>query len=273
MPSDNSSQSTRRRWLKGTAALGTGVLVAGCGGSGDGTEPGTGTSGDGTSQDTPNTTSPTPPQSVDKYFTHPAWYGLTDSNFNIFGETFNLWLGAAEIFERLAYMSRQDHKPYPQALKSYEVGDKAMTMNLREGLSWHSGQSFTAQDVANHIRLLRLFGPPYAGFESDKGVEVVDEHTLKWHFKSGTNTNMAYYSMLELNYYHVATHPELHKEFIERERDATTDEARSSIRNDLAQFVISSEDAVETIGNGPLQMVKANQQELILEPYPDSPSL
>ncbi|RPF50039.1 peptide-binding protein [Aquisalibacillus elongatus] len=103
----------------------------------------------------------------------------------------------------------------PQLAEDWEANDDQteLTMYLREGVTWHDGEEFNAEDViytytaiaspgyteAGGIRT--TFVQPLVGYEefssgeadTFEGVEMVDEYTVKFHFAE-PNVNPVYYA-------------------------------------------------------------------------------
>lgn len=78
----------------------------------------------------------------------------------------------------------------PALATSYEVADddKTWTINLRQGVKWHDGVEFTAEDVkftfasAMDPDLASNFGAFVADIiESPDNIEIVDDYTVKFH--------------------------------------------------------------------------------------------
>ncbi|MCI0508939.1 peptide/nickel transport system substrate-binding protein [Chromohalobacter marismortui] len=78
----------------------------------------------------------------------------------------------------------QDFEFEPRLATSWEqIDDTTLQMKLRKGVEFHSGNAFTAKDVAWTVERLKRSADFKAIFEPIDRVEVVDEHTVKFHTK------------------------------------------------------------------------------------------
>lgn len=106
------------------------------------------------------------------------------------------------IYESLV---RQDQnlewEPFLAKSWYYENDHKTLVFELNEGITWHDGQPFTANDVKftyevighpdytgsrRNVSVANLVGiDEYMSGEADElvGIEVVDDHTIKFHFQ------------------------------------------------------------------------------------------
>ncbi|WP_313815155.1 ABC transporter substrate-binding protein [Citricoccus sp.] len=90
---------------------------------------------------------------------------------------------SAQILDPLIFLS-QDYEMTPGLAESWELSDDGLdlTLVLREGVTWHDGEPFTAEDVAfnfEEIVPLQSFGAQIG--ERLESAEVVDEHTVVLH--------------------------------------------------------------------------------------------
>ncbi|MCW4151864.1 ABC transporter substrate-binding protein [Halomonas sp. 18H] len=84
----------------------------------------------------------------------------------------------------------------PRLATSWEqVDDTTLRMSLREGVEFHSGNAFTAQDVVWTIERLKRSPDFKAIFEPIESVTAVDEHTVE------INTHQSYPLLLNLATY------------------------------------------------------------------------
>jgi peptide/nickel transport system substrate-binding protein len=92
---------------------------------------------------------------------------------------------AANIYSGLLKMNQKTMEPEPDLAKSWEVSPDGLTytFHLRDNVTWHKGYGkFTAKDVKYSIE--RILDPKTKSrlredYSSVKGVEVVDDYTVK----------------------------------------------------------------------------------------------
>lgn len=106
--------------------------------------------------------------------TEPA--NLDPRNYNFTAGTFAV---AWQIFEPLVYHDTRTDELIPGLAESWEqIDPTTYEFKLRQGVAWHDGEPFTAEDVA--WTLTR--GPrPIQEFvlDPDRPVEVLDDHTVR----------------------------------------------------------------------------------------------
>ncbi|AGT08461.1 ABC transporter substrate-binding protein [Paracoccus aminophilus] len=79
-----------------------------------------------------------------------------------------------------------DLKPVPQLATAWSVSDDGLTYDftLREGVKWHDGQPFTAEDVAWSIKTIKEVHPRGRNtFLNLESIEVVDPLHVRLHLK------------------------------------------------------------------------------------------
>jgi peptide/nickel transport system substrate-binding protein len=173
------------------------------------------------------------------------------------------------MFERLVQFVPETLEYEPWLAKEWSKDGDTATITIKEGYSWHSGQDLTAQDLANHFRIGKIGGLGIWDFIDS--VETDDEYTVQFNL-SAASTNPTVVLNAALNHL-IYTHPELHKEFLERQQDATTEEERNKISQDLLQFKISPEDAYESAGNGIVQLVNTTPTSATFDRYEKHPEI
>ncbi|MFC0408524.1 ABC transporter substrate-binding protein [Roseomonas elaeocarpi] len=92
---------------------------------------------------------------------------------------------ASHIFEALVDRTAEG-KPVPALAESWKlIDDKTWEFKLRQGVKWHNGQDFTAEDVAYSIdRVPNVVNSPgsYSTYiKAIERVEIVDPHTIRFH--------------------------------------------------------------------------------------------
>lgn len=101
---------------------------------------------------------------------------LDPRNYNYTAGTFAV---AWQIFEPLVYHDTRTDELIPGLAESWQqVDPTTYEFKLRQGVTWHDGEPFTAEDVAWTLtrgpRPIQEFG-----LNQDKPVEVVDDHTIR----------------------------------------------------------------------------------------------
>lgn len=87
---------------------------------------------------------------------------------------------SAQLFDTLIMLS-DDYQLTPGLAESWEVSEDGLelTLKIRQGVSWHDGEPFTAEDVKfnfDEIVPLQVYGGPLA--ERIESTEVVDDSTV-----------------------------------------------------------------------------------------------
>ncbi|MBL0888339.1 ABC transporter substrate-binding protein [Myceligenerans indicum] len=72
-----------------------------------------------------------------------------------------------------------DGEIQPVLATEWELTDEALTLTLREGVTFHDGTPFDAEAVKTNIETVKNTPGPYAGpFQVIDSIDVVDEHTV-----------------------------------------------------------------------------------------------
>ena len=95
-------------------------------------------------------------------------YSLTASTFAV------VW----QIYEPLVYHDTRDDSLIPGLAESWEqLSDTSYQFNLRQGVTWHDGEPFTADDVVwSYSRTPNRIAQ--YGLDPENPVEVIDDHTI-----------------------------------------------------------------------------------------------
>jgi len=183
--SDEESNYDRRSVLKGGAAVTAGI-IAGCSGGGDGAGAGGGDGGDDTPTEEPggdgevttevtqedgetvlNVMTSQPNETLDPHDTG----GIPDSHV------------IYHSIENLIFRNDQGELIPALATDWGREEDGRFRFQLREGVEWHNGDEFTAEDVAFSVRRIVDDDLGYASTRKSyipgvTGAEIVDEYTV-----------------------------------------------------------------------------------------------
>ncbi|MFD1509299.1 ABC transporter substrate-binding protein [Lacimonas salitolerans] len=96
-------------------------------------------------------------------------------------------LVAGDIYESLLRYDT-DLNPQPSLAESWEISDDALTytFNLREGVKWHDGEDFTAEDVVFSVDefLRETHARLRVSLEHVESVTALDDHTVEFKLKN-----------------------------------------------------------------------------------------
>jgi peptide/nickel transport system substrate-binding protein len=241
---------SRRKLLLAAGAAGIGGL-AGCSQGGNGGNGGSGGKG-----------------RVDPILDEAQDTGLPPKDFNwnpFAAESFNGNVGGW-VFEWGSVLFQEDGKLRPWGYKSWSYDEKqnVFTTKVRDDLKQWNGNAFTAEDVYAYDELFRLQSPESSQY---KHIELVDDSTINYHLKKPINPNIyANYNLVTTFYEGKDTW----QPWIERYRDATTQQAREKVTKDLKQFTISNKEFMEKgLGTGVFQLQEVSDVSATLKRWDD----
>lgn len=195
-------------------------------------------------------------------------YSLTASTFAV------VW----QIYEPLVYHDTRDDSLMPGLAESWEqLSETSYQFNLRQGVTWHDGEPFTADDVVwSYSRTANRIAQ--YGLDPENPVEVIDDHTIIVNTDGPQGPFLR--QNLALNMYILPEHilEPYYTEARNAEYEATTDDdgnevsAEEVMQNKL--FSIDRGDDWEEppvfIGTGPFQYVSWDRgTEIVLEANDD----
>ncbi len=249
----------RRTWLKGLAGAGGAGVLAGCFGEEDDID------------DVADVDEPVAPDAeIDEKFVLPAVGDLDLAHFNTWSQDHNLFYEIRLLWDGLTYF-----KPVTDAFEpelatdwDFDMDEGLLTIDIREGIEWHNGNALTADDVANHFKLAEVWGDPL--WDHATAVHTPDEHVLALEFEPVAQSLIKHLFLGDTFAHFISTHPDLHREFIERYEDG---DDHATIQEDLANFSIDGNEAMEAgIGHGPVELVNVTESRLDFERYDDYPT-
>ncbi|QGN07630.1 ABC transporter substrate-binding protein [Halorhabdus sp. CBA1104] len=269
---------TRRRLLGAGGAAAVGML-AGCGGGdtttqadSNGTPTETDTGGGDTGEETETSEQGDP---ADPTLSFAQWPNPNSSNYNPYN-TKNFPKPRRFMFDRFMYFNLASGEYEGYAVSDWEWDGNTISLTVRDGLTWQTGQSVTADDLLAQLELDMYTGGTlknYLAEDIQESVQKIDDKTVELRL-SDVNTSIA---MGLLQPKHIYTPYTLDGasydgfgRFVERYHDATTDDERSAVTNELtSKWTITPDD--DPVGAGPFQFEDADSQRTLLTKYEDHP--
>jgi peptide/nickel transport system substrate-binding protein len=247
---DSGTNISRRKLLVAAGTAGV-VGLAGCAGGGNGGGNTSGGNGvvDSTLDEAQDTS--IPPK---------------DFNWNYFAaEGFNGNV-AGWVFEWGAVLFHEDGKlrPWGYSDWSYDEKKNVFTTKLRDDLKKWNGNAYTAEDVWTFDELVRLQSPESSDY---KRIELAGDHTIKYHLKEKINPDIfANYELVRTFYQGKG----LWQPWLEKYQDATTQQARDKITEDLTKLKISNEEFMKKgRGTGAYQLKEVSDVNATLKRWED----
>jgi peptide/nickel transport system substrate-binding protein len=207
--------------------------------------------------------------SSDDRMTLAQWAVPKDSQYNPWNGK-NFAEPRRGLFDRfMKYnLAEQQHSGY--VISDWSVDERTVTLNLREGQTWHNGDAVTATDVANQIKLDIYNGGSLGDFiaPEDKGtvsnrVTAVDEMTVELSLVRPTNEEIL---LAYLQPKYLVAHDGTYGKFVKRFDQATSKDERLSVLNDLTNLTVP-----EPIGSGPFKFENADTQRTLVSKFEDHP--
>jgi peptide/nickel transport system substrate-binding protein len=246
----------RRRFLRAVGVAGAAGL-AGCAGSNREESPSGATDSDsGTSEDDTGSTETTDsvPMTEETFVTSTTTVPK-DMQFNPYGQKYPD-RAAFALFENLLYVNEATSKFMPGVLEEWDIGEDAVTLSVRDGYHWHDGDAVTAEDVAFKLKLEIYNGAAVGNIVEAGDVEAVDESTIELGLKRAVADQVFLYSLKPIA---LDTPQAEFQQFLDAyESDGEAPE--------LTEMTLD-----EPVGTGPFKFVRARNQELVAERFPDHP--
>ena len=186
-----------------------------------------------------------------------------DLNFNEFNFAAYSWDLTGMLFDPLAKWNPDKGEYVPVLLESWEFGDKSLTLDIRDGYTWHSGSPLTAEDAVKSLRLAKNM--QWSVSEYAKKIEKTGERSLRIDLKSQTNKHVIEHELLGGTW--INKPPHVYGKWMEQFRKASSEEERSTIREELSNLKIT-----EPFGYGPLAIENINAQRIEMRTFDDHPA-
>jgi len=218
---------SRRRFVELTGVSGAAAL-AGCDGASDGGSDG-GTDGEGEDNTTDDGSSGDG-ESSQMYpdFALTNWVGDDNPNnlhFNIFNTNGLVPFAQFLTYEPTAKWDYANGEYQMWAFEDWELVDEnTFEVSVNTDITWHDGDSLTAQDVKTRLRLGQVIGEELWDFT--ESIDVPDESTLRLNMPDGGNPQLIKIFLEDLP---LAT---THSEF-EQYLDATGEDYDEATREEL----------------------------------------
>lgn len=249
-------RKTRRRFLQAAGVTGA-AAVAGCAGSNTGTPTATdsdGGGGDGGGDGTQTSESDSL-EMTDRTFVTATTSVPKDMQFNPYGQQYPE-RAALAMFENLLYVNEATSTFMPGVLKSWDIGSETVTLSVRDGFHWHSGDAVTAEDVAFKLKLEAYDGAAIGNIVATENITVVDESTVELGLDRAVSDEVFLYSLKPIA---LDTPRDQFGEFL----DAFESDGEAP---GMAELTLE-----EPNGTGPFKFDHARNQELVATRFEDHP--
>ena len=205
----------------------------------------------------------------DDRITFAQWAVPQDSQYNTWNGK-NFAEPRRLLFDRfMKYnLATQEYSGY--VISDYTLDGTSLTLNVREGQTWHNGDPVTATDVANQIKLDIYNGGSLGGFiaPEDDGkvserVVASDDTTVEVTLTEAVNEDIL---LAYLQPKYLIAHDGTYGEYVEALDSASTEDERSQALGNLTGMTVP-----EPVGCGPFQFEDADTQRTLLTKYDDHP--
>lgn len=247
--SDN-SKTSRRKLLAGIGGAGAAAL-AGCS---DGSENSPSSNNESRSNnESDGSASSGGDDPVDPELTNAGDFMVyTNAQWNPYNPKGYPGRSANALFDPLSRYDPNEGSFIPYALANWSASTSGMTLEVREGQTWHNGDTVDAQDLATKLKLDRHMELPISHFVSD--IQQDGDLAVKLTFDGEVNPSIFKHVMLNdrMNVKH-----EMFVDKLTALEDASTEEETQQAREGLISYSIE-----DPIGNGPFVLDDINQDKL-----------
>lgn len=158
---------------------------------------------------------------------------------------------------------------WPDLPSSFSAEGNTLLIEFPEDYSWWSGDDLTAEDYWTYLEIRRLQDPEASDIEENV---LVDDYTIERTFKGDVTTNLMRADLTDQTFGKLTTPRWIYREYLERLQDATTQNERDAVGDDLRNFQIPIDQlSEEGLGNGPYEVVDWSDSDTAFELYEDHP--
>ncbi|MFB6141319.1 MAG: ABC transporter substrate-binding protein [Halosimplex sp.] len=168
------------------------------------------------------------------------------------------------LYESQSYTTLARPRELGDIVESVETDGKRATVTYADGYTWWSGDDVTARDVWVQDRI-----QSHVSDRTWPKCELLDDLTVRYEFERPLDRPLVYSTVLDGA---VRTKASFYEPWLERFREATTDDQVGRVLGDLRGESPSLETiADEGLGCGPYELTEASINRLMLEKYEDHP--
>ncbi|NGM70376.1 ABC transporter substrate-binding protein [Natronolimnobius sp. AArcel1] len=198
---------------------------------------------------------------VDTEFVTPTVVQPDNIQFNPYNDNNYSWRVGLVLFDDLVYQEKYNNTFEPGVVTDWAVTEEDVSLDIREGLSWHNGTDITAEDVVRKLRLELHDGSNLGNYIDIDTIVASDDHTVEMEFDQPLGETMLLNFLMEIT---LDTPETYYQEFLEDFEDGGDGENADG--ETLAEYTIE-----DPIGSGPFAFDQTVEQELHLELYEAHP--
>lgn len=158
---------------------------------------------------------------------------------------------------------------WPDLPNTLSVDGSTLVIEFPDNYSWWSGDDLTAEDYWTYLEIRRLQDPEASDIKENV---LVDDYTIERTFKGEVTPNLMRADLTDQIFGKLTTPRWIYGEYLERLQDATTQNERDAVFDELREFQIPIDQlSEEGLGNGPYEVVDWSDSETALELYEDHP--
>lgn len=169
------------------------------------------------------------------------------------------------------YIAKGDVKGnvWPDLPESLSVDGSTLVIEFPDNYSWWSGDDLTAEDYWTYLEIRRLQDPEASDIKENV---LVDDYTIERTFKGEVTPNLMRADLTDQTFGKLTTPRWIYGEYLERLQDATTQNERDTVIDELREFQIPIDQlSEEGLGNGPYEVVDWSNSDTAFELYEDHP--